>query len=245
MQYSEQPFFVFDAPTTADDTVLLNTDFSFMTAHSNNLFNADQPSQTPEFAMFLQQLQNQMLFQSMQQRSTFSSPNISPAISTIDVPVAQFEIPSYHQFERLSSTSAFFEEATVSNVSASSTPQLQFLGSYDMTPPTSPKLQPEGVTNTKSRFRPNRDQFDLLMALFQQNPFPIKALCNKLAHDFECSEKQIRFWFQNRRQTLKTNGIHTCKPKTADSQALPLRSKRDSVSLVPLSRNSSYFFVEK
>ncbi|KAJ3011307.1 UNVERIFIED_CONTAM: hypothetical protein HDU68_001754 [Siphonaria sp. JEL0065] len=253
MQFSEQTFFAFDAPSSAADlsltllnadSAVANTDFSFMAAHSN--VNTAQTYQTPVFdTMFLQHLQDQMLFQSMQQQSAFSSPNISPVISTIDVPSAQFEIPSYHQFPCLNSTSPLFEERTLSNNSASSTPQLQFLGAYDMTPPTSPKLQPEGASTIKSRFRPNREQFDLLMALFQQNPFPIKTLRNKLAQDFECSEKQIRFWFQNRRQTLKTNGIHTCKPKTADSQALPLRSKKSGTSLVPLSRNSSYFFVEK
>ncbi|KAI9339087.1 hypothetical protein BDR26DRAFT_862603 [Obelidium mucronatum] len=243
---SEQ-FFHFEIPsasaTTAEDMSLMNllnssenskaTDVDFLP----NIYDPLQTFHAPAFdASYFQQLHDQLLFQ-----QSFVLPDVSPVMSTAD-------IESLHQYERYSSVSPVFEERTLSNSSTPlQTPHMQFL---DFTPPSSPTLQPverrnSRGDNSKTRFKPNREQFDILMVLFQQNPFPIKAVRNKLAQDFECSEKQIRFWFQNRRATLKTNGIHVCKPKSADSQALPLRNRRTGGPLVQLSSESSYFFVEK
>ncbi|KAI9339086.1 hypothetical protein BDR26DRAFT_1008026 [Obelidium mucronatum] len=91
-----------------------------------------------------------------------------------------------------------------SSPTASEMPSLQ-------NPATQASIVPKSGSVT--RLRLNRDQISHLLVVFQTNPFPPKPLRNKLAIEYGATEKQIRFWFQNRRATLKSNGIHVRKPK--------------------------------
>ncbi|KAJ3104878.1 hypothetical protein HK100_003989 [Physocladia obscura] len=93
------------------------------------------------------------------------------------------------------------------------------------------------------RFKPTEKEFALMSEIFQKNPFPSVALRNKLAEKMSVDVKQVQFWFQNKRQTLKVNGVYVLKPtKRRLSGSSSTLKKRPSLS--PLSAESMYFFVE-
>ncbi|KAJ3142489.1 hypothetical protein HK100_002932 [Physocladia obscura] len=93
------------------------------------------------------------------------------------------------------------------------------------------------------RFKPTEKEFALMSEIFQKNPFPSVALRNKLAEKMSVDVKQVQFWFQNKRQTLKVNGVYVLKPtKRRLSGSSATLKKRPSLS--PLSTASMYFFVE-
>ncbi|KAI8828198.1 Homeodomain-like protein [Chytriomyces cf. hyalinus JEL632] len=64
------------------------------------------------------------------------------------------------------------------------------------------------------RFRPTEQQLAVLASIFEKNPFPSQTVRSKIAREMGLENKQVLFWFQNRRATLKNNGIHVIKPKT-------------------------------
>ncbi|KAI8828211.1 homeobox domain-containing protein, partial [Chytriomyces cf. hyalinus JEL632] len=55
----------------------------------------------------------------------------------------------------------------------------------------------------KSRFKATEAELPILSAVFEKNPFPSAVLRQKLADRLGLESKQIQFWFQNRRATLK------------------------------------------
>ncbi|KAI8607099.1 hypothetical protein BC830DRAFT_1039204, partial [Chytriomyces sp. MP71] len=54
------------------------------------------------------------------------------------------------------------------------------------------------------KFRANESETALLSAVFALNPFPSLAMRERLAKHFQCNALQVQFWFQNRRQDMKT-----------------------------------------
>ncbi|KAJ3027682.1 UNVERIFIED_CONTAM: hypothetical protein HDU68_003323 [Siphonaria sp. JEL0065] len=96
------------------------------------------------------------------------------------------------------------------------------------------------------RFRATDSELQLLTAVFAKNPFPSASLREKTAEKLGLTSRQVQFWFQNRRATLKSKGIHVLKPKKGASTATPRlcdgHRKRPSLSL--LSEDAPFFFVE-
>ncbi|TPX61271.1 hypothetical protein CcCBS67573_g08934 [Chytriomyces confervae] len=87
-----------------------------------------------------------------------------------------------------------------------------------ISPPTSPekKLQTFIDPNhmkKNNRFKVKDNDLKCLLAVFEKNPFPSVGLRRKLSERLNMEQKQVQFWFQNRRATLKMNGIHVLKPK--------------------------------
>ncbi|KAJ3266753.1 hypothetical protein HDU77_010861 [Chytriomyces hyalinus] len=117
-------------------------------------------------------------------------------------------------------------------------------------PPTSPatliharrhSVVAADLTARPARFKPTEAELVMLTAIFQKNPFPSAALRQKLADKMGLDIKQVQFWFQNRRATMKISGIHVLKPKRGNSVSLNGDKKRASLS--PLSSDSPYFYV--
>ncbi|KAI8612681.1 hypothetical protein BC830DRAFT_541305 [Chytriomyces sp. MP71] len=115
--------------------------------------------------------------------------------------------------------------------------------SGQMSPPISPQkkllsfIDPNNIKKN-NRFKVKDDQLSMLLAVFEKNPFPSVHLRKKIAERLGLDQKQVQFFFQNRRATLKMNGIHVLKPKVNGSISL-------KPGMVPVSRNSHYFFVEQ
>ncbi|KAJ3067154.1 hypothetical protein HDU98_009656 [Podochytrium sp. JEL0797] len=108
-----------------------------------------------------------------------------------------------------------------------------------------------GGSNTpspkKQRFKPKEGELDLLMGFFEQNPFPDRTQRKRLAEQLKLEPKQILFWFQNRRATLKMNGIIVMKPKSPNAATTGSYgySPEDLPNLTPLMPNNTFFFVEQ
>ncbi|KAI8612678.1 Homeodomain-like protein [Chytriomyces sp. MP71] len=96
-------------------------------------------------------------------------------------------------------------------------------------------------TNRPARFKPTEAELVMLTAIFQKNPFPSASLRQKLAERMGLDIKQVQFWFQNRRATMKISGIHVLKPKRGNNASMD--KKRTSMS--PLSKDSPYFYVKE
>ncbi|KAJ3031973.1 UNVERIFIED_CONTAM: hypothetical protein HDU68_009074 [Siphonaria sp. JEL0065] len=126
---------------------------------------------------------------------------------------------------------------------------------FESTPPSSPEKKSNSRTlstssNTttnnnssdkKNRFKATEAELPILSAVFEKNPFPSAVLRKKLADRLGLEVKQIQFWFQNRRATLKINGIHVIKPKKTST---PSASFKPKPALSPLTEGNPYFFVE-
>ncbi|KAJ3025239.1 UNVERIFIED_CONTAM: hypothetical protein HDU68_007331 [Siphonaria sp. JEL0065] len=118
----------------------------------------------------------------------------------------------------------------------------------ESTPPSSPEKKIRSSSNTdnnsdskKNRFKATEAELPILSAVFEKNPFPSAVLRKKLADRLGLEVKQIQFWFQNRRATLKINGIHVIKPKKTNT---PSASFKPKPALSPLTEGNPYFFVE-
>ncbi|KAI8614399.1 hypothetical protein BC830DRAFT_1127491 [Chytriomyces sp. MP71] len=100
-----------------------------------------------------------------------------------------------------------------------------------------------GAPVKKQRFKPQEKDLQILMGFFEKNPFPDRAQRTHLANTLGLEPKQILFWFQNRRATLKMNGIVCMKPKSQNAQYVP---GEDGMSnLTPLMPDSTFFYVEQ
>ncbi|KAI9351216.1 hypothetical protein BDR26DRAFT_420245 [Obelidium mucronatum] len=111
-------------------------------------------------------------------------------------------------------------------------------------PPQSPNPPPtiSPKKNKKMRFRATEAELDFLLTVFESNPFPSTRQRIQLAEKLSLDPKQILFWFQNRRATLKSNGIVAVKPKkTAAATSLAFRGKNCTLS--PLSAENPFFYV--
>ncbi|KAJ3025243.1 UNVERIFIED_CONTAM: hypothetical protein HDU68_007335 [Siphonaria sp. JEL0065] len=97
-----------------------------------------------------------------------------------------------------------------------------------------------------SRFKPTEAESDVLCAIFQKNPFPSVYLRKTLAEKMGLDIKQVQFWFQNRRATFKSQGVHVLKVKKGEEdKELEVEISKRKVSLTPLVGESPFFFVEK
>ncbi|KAJ3062344.1 hypothetical protein HDU98_001781, partial [Podochytrium sp. JEL0797] len=112
-------------------------------------------------------------------------------------------------------------------------------------PPGSPDAKKTSKSNCgdgkKNRFKATEAELPILSAVFEKNPFPSAILRQKLADRLGLESKQIQFWFQNRRATLKINGIHVIKPKKTKAPSASFKAKPD---LSPLTDGNPYFYVE-
>ncbi|KAI9351226.1 hypothetical protein BDR26DRAFT_850700 [Obelidium mucronatum] len=95
----------------------------------------------------------------------------------------------------------------------------------------------------KPRFKPQKADLEVLMASFENNPFPDKEERRRLAEKLVLEPKQILFWFQNRRAALKMNGIHVLKPGGVGGGSSS--GVGDDQKLAPLMEDNGYFFVEQ
>ncbi|KAJ3069431.1 hypothetical protein HDU98_007492, partial [Podochytrium sp. JEL0797] len=81
-------------------------------------------------------------------------------------------------------------------------------------PPARTRRNSHSQESTRSdRFRATDSELYMLTAVFTRNPFPSTLLREKLAEKLGLTSRQIQFWFQNRRATLKSKGVHVIKPK--------------------------------
>ncbi|KAI9351218.1 hypothetical protein BDR26DRAFT_914594 [Obelidium mucronatum] len=112
------------------------------------------------------------------------------------------------------------------------------------TPPSSPRPSRRASIDSgkHQRFKPTESELVMLTAIFQKNPFPSTPLRKKLAERMGLDVKQVQFWFQNRRASMKQNGIHVVKPTKSSGSYCSKKTKRASLS--PLSADSLYFFVD-
>ncbi|KAI9351223.1 hypothetical protein BDR26DRAFT_929717 [Obelidium mucronatum] len=99
-----------------------------------------------------------------------------------------------------------------------------------------------GGSGGRVRFRPSQEELECLIRIFNKNPFPSVALRLRIAERMKLDVKQVQFWFQNRRATMKTNGILVVKPKKSKHGGGG--GEKKNITLTPLSANSSFFFVE-
>ncbi|KAJ3239929.1 hypothetical protein HDU78_002588 [Chytriomyces hyalinus] len=109
--------------------------------------------------------------------------------------------------------------------------------------PTSPEKKLQTLIDPNhmkknNRFKVKDNDLKCLLAVFEKNPFPSVGLRRKLSERLNMEQKQVQFWFQNRRATLKMNGIHVLKPKVNGGV-------REKPGLVPVSGHGDFFFVEQ
>ncbi|KAJ3391528.1 hypothetical protein HDU80_011018 [Chytriomyces hyalinus] len=96
------------------------------------------------------------------------------------------------------------------------------------------------ASDKPARFKPTDEELEVLSKIFQKNPFPSVAMRTKLAERMGLTIKQVQFWFQNRRQTMKLGGIHVIKPRKR-----PSATTRDRTEcLERLSEESKFFYVD-
>ncbi|KAI8828199.1 hypothetical protein BJ741DRAFT_627028 [Chytriomyces cf. hyalinus JEL632] len=119
-------------------------------------------------------------------------------------------------------------------------------------PPSSPSKSPKNSSTTattgkkqkKMRFRATEAELTFLLSVFEANPFPSTRQRTQLAEKLNLDPKQILFWFQNRRATLKSNGILAVKPKKTNNPASFAYNANDkNAVLSPLSADNPFFFV--
>ncbi|KAI9347017.1 Homeodomain-like protein, partial [Obelidium mucronatum] len=132
--------------------------------------------------------------------------------------------------------------------------QPQYTSMIPMSATTSPILHQK---EKKMRFRATDQELAFLLKIFESNPFPSTKFRAQIAAKMNLTERQVLFWFQNRRATLKTNGIVAVKPKravmssmdgggvsgagAAAAAAFMLKGKQCSLS--PLSAENPFFYV--
>ncbi|KAJ3003914.1 UNVERIFIED_CONTAM: hypothetical protein HDU68_005439 [Siphonaria sp. JEL0065] len=104
----------------------------------------------------------------------------------------------------------------------------------ESTASSSPPPQPKGK---KMRFRATKSELEYLLKVFETNPFPSASQRQQVATRLKLEPKQVLFWFQNRRATLKTNGIVAVKPKKATGSTVA------ADGLEQLSADNPYFYV--
>ncbi|KAI9351219.1 hypothetical protein BDR26DRAFT_850685 [Obelidium mucronatum] len=101
-----------------------------------------------------------------------------------------------------------------------------------------------------ARFKPTESESALLCCIFQKNPFPSAAMRQRIAEKMGLEMKQVQFWFQNRRASMKTHGVHVLKPRRNSSVAgTGIGLGVDSVvlggKLSLLDEDNPFFFVEE
>ncbi|KAJ3018068.1 UNVERIFIED_CONTAM: hypothetical protein HDU68_011348 [Siphonaria sp. JEL0065] len=126
--------------------------------------------------------------------------------------------------------------------------------SLEASPPTSPTptatAKPSSKKDKKDkkmRFRATDQELSFLLKIFESNPFPSTKFRAQIAQKMNLTERQVLFWFQNRRATLKTNGIVAVKPKRIQNADLgpgaAVMVKGKHCSLSPLSSENPFFYV--
>ncbi|KAJ3069427.1 hypothetical protein HDU98_007488 [Podochytrium sp. JEL0797] len=111
------------------------------------------------------------------------------------------------------------------------------------TTPTAPGLSNADKKKKKMRFRATEAELTFLLTVFEANPFPSTRQRIQLAEKLGLDPKQILFWFQNRRATLKSNGILAVKPKKTNSTTNYAFKKNQNYTLSPLSADNPFFYV--
>ncbi|KAI9339400.1 hypothetical protein BDR26DRAFT_862358 [Obelidium mucronatum] len=120
------------------------------------------------------------------------------------------------------------------------------------------EISPKTGKPKKLRFKATEEELTYLLTIFENNPFPTTKIRSEIAERLGLTEKQILFWFQNRRATLKTNGIIAVKPRVGNpgtTAALAFKKKggsggslpgksTEALSMSPLSVSNPYFFVK-
>ncbi|KAJ3233380.1 hypothetical protein HDU81_002313 [Chytriomyces hyalinus] len=90
-----------------------------------------------------------------------------------------------------------------------------------------------------ARFKPTPAQLEFLSRVFEKNPFPSTALCTRIGAAMRRDAKNVRFWFQNRRATLKLKGVHAVKPKRGRGRTSAVGKK--TVGMAPVSGNGFFY----
>ncbi|KAI9336541.1 hypothetical protein BDR26DRAFT_864770 [Obelidium mucronatum] len=98
-----------------------------------------------------------------------------------------------------------------------------------------------GNKTKKMRFRATKQELEYLLHVFESNPFPSASQRKIISEKLKLEPKQVLFWFQNRRATLKSNGIVAVKPKKTSSGGVS--SPRKDLMLEQLSPENPYFYV--
>ncbi|TPX64509.1 hypothetical protein CcCBS67573_g08384 [Chytriomyces confervae] len=239
--------------------------FDHSSINSNFMFPMQQSGEEPAEMFFFDQIHQQQ--QQQQSRSNSISPPAfqlfpsippSPSVSpqqmqTFTTTETVFESPKMPP--TTTSTPATPRRDSIFNKTATAKPAKSTLkianeAGLDVvlsTPPTSPqhviaRRASIDKNNKPARFKPTDTELVMLTAIFQKNPFPSTSLRKKLADKMGLDIKQVQFWFQNRRATMKTSGVHVIKPKRGTGSSVLLTKKR--LSLSPLSNESPYFYVE-
>ncbi|KAJ3006240.1 UNVERIFIED_CONTAM: hypothetical protein HDU68_004189 [Siphonaria sp. JEL0065] len=117
------------------------------------------------------------------------------------------------------------------------------------TPPT--EISPKTGKPKKMRFKATPQELTYLLGIFQMNPFPSTSTRKEIAEQLGLTERQILFWFQNRRACLKTNGIVAVKPRgvcgPGGTSGLAFKKKKVGCGgdgfMSPLSASNPFFYV--
>ncbi|KAJ3072222.1 hypothetical protein HDU98_004009 [Podochytrium sp. JEL0797] len=161
-----------------------------------------------------------------------SLPSVNPSLLFSGPPPTEIMPPSmHHPTTPISTPSPPASPSTLSN-------------SFTSTPTTSPRRQSQDSTSCtkKTRFRATKSELDFLLKIFETNPFPTASQRNQIAKQLQLEAKQILFWFQNRRATLKTNGIVAVKPKKANGVS-SFAADQVKPEWMQLSKENPYFYV--
>ncbi|KAI8831050.1 hypothetical protein BJ741DRAFT_618004 [Chytriomyces cf. hyalinus JEL632] len=124
-------------------------------------------------------------------------------------------------------------------------PSTNFDNRIENCDPSKPGPLSLSTSGRPTKFKPTESQLSTLVAVFEKNPFPSAALRNSLAQRLSIQERQVRFWFQNRRATYKINGVHVLKPKKAKVGSDADELEAEAAHLEPITQENPYFYVEK
>ncbi|KAJ3265575.1 hypothetical protein HDU77_004583 [Chytriomyces hyalinus] len=181
----------------------------------------------------------------------------APIIPSQPIPIFKFEVsdlmPANQSFSELHSPPAsasvdYFQYSNVDNHFLLAQPAVQqavqVSGPVSPAPqsPVSPKTEVPETKQKKMRFRATEAELTFLLSYFESNPFPSSKDRTRLASKLGLEPRQILFWFQNRRATLKSNGVLAVKPKRNNlTSSLAFKGKQHN--LAQLSAGNPFFYV--
>ncbi|KAI9336532.1 hypothetical protein BDR26DRAFT_864757 [Obelidium mucronatum] len=133
-----------------------------------------------------------------------STPTISPAsLAASNTPTV---VTKRNQHKAAAAAAAAI------SATRSSTPE-ENCATHTTTTTTATTTTVNGNKTKKMRFRATKQELEYLLHVFESNPFPSASQRKLISEKLQLEPKQVLFWFQNRRATLKSNGIVAVKPK--------------------------------
>ncbi|KAJ3292354.1 hypothetical protein HDU79_001497 [Rhizoclosmatium sp. JEL0117] len=178
-----------------------------------------------------------------------------PSISPMDPAFLQFQLNPFQQLHTPtttttttpSSTTSLSTPSTASPKSSTSTNPITSTTTNPSSPYPSSPSTPSSSSSKKPRFRATPTELAFLLKIFESNPFPSTKFRAQIAAKLNLTERQVMFWFQNRRSSLRLNGVVAVKGSSPATVAGPgvdvkeLAFRGGKRSLSPLSNSENPF----